>query len=280
MKYLYLDTCALINLAKFKTEKYWFDIDHLLRDGNHTLFLSTTHMYEFSKGRKENDYTAFYLGGLPCVKWIIPPWFIWREEVKGGFNYCLTGRKSEFRLSYDLFFEMYSTINKKYKGLKYYVGQPITPSQVIEFFKHGKIYEETEEVARYCTTIVRKIREESLIWKSWKIALRIQIRGFWPVETEAKLKIKQDDNYLDSMIKVSNLCMPSLTFITELQRIKFGKKERVEANDFIDEFHASYVPYCDALMHDKRACGRVRQMDSEYVVRFAAEPRELLQILS
>ena len=280
MKYLYLDKSALIDLAKFRTEKYWFDIDNLLRDGNHTLFLSTTHMYEFSKGRKENDYTATYLDELPCIKWIIPPWYMWTEEVKGGLNYCLKGMRSSFRFHYDLFFEMYIIVNRKYKNLKYYIGQPITPGKVIDFFKKEKIYKETEEVAKHCTKMVRKIREESLIWKSWKIALRMQIRDFWPIETEAKLKIKQDDSFLDRMIKVSDFCMPSLVFLTKLRREKYSTKEHVEPNDFIDEFHASYAPYCDVLMHDKRACRRIRQTDSEYVKKFAAEPEELLRILS
>jgi len=279
MRYIYLDTSAIVNLGKFKTENPWNKIDNLLRNGKYTLLLSTTHMYEFSKGRKEKDYTAIYLDTLPYIKWVIPPWYIWKEEVKNALNYCINSTKYQFPVFYDLFFTMYTTVNKKHKKLKYYIGQPTTAGQTIDFFKKGEIYKETEEVAEHCTKMVRKIREKALIWQSWKIALRMQIRDFWPTETAADLRITRNDSFLDEMMKVSDFCMPSLFFITQLRRIKWSNKEPIEPNDFIDEFHASYAPYCDAIMHDKATCRRATQTNSEFARKFTNKPEELVKII-
>ncbi|MCK4250417.1 hypothetical protein KAX97_03165 [candidate division WOR-3 bacterium] len=281
MKIVYLDTSAIVDLAKFTKKRYWKKLDDLLRDGNHTLVMSTTHLYEFAKGRKENDYTAMYLDTLlPYIQWIIPPWYIWEEEVKGALYYHNTGGRHEFRRLYDLFFTMYTTVNRKYRRLKYDLRQPTSVAETIEFFKKDKVYLETQEVAEYSAKMVKRIREKAVIWQSWRSTLRFHIRDCWPQETVTGLKIPFEHAFLDGLLGVADLCMPSLVFATKLHRVKYNSSERVEPNDFIDEFHASFVPYCDSIMHDKTTCRRARQTGSEFGARFTSEPEELLEILA
>lgn len=279
MKNLYLDTSAIINLAR--NTKEWQNVDDILHDGRHALSLSTTHLLEFSKGRKTNDYTAIYLDTLPHVNWVIPPWLIWKEEVGNALNYILSGKTISFNYIYDTLFSMLIRTNNKYKKLEHYIGQPIRTSDSIDFFKQDDLFKENEQVCIYSAERVKDIRENAIIWKNLEMVLARKIRDYWPNTTQSGLKIPFVKSYLEKILKCADICLPSLVFTTQLERIKYSKKEHIEPNDFIDEFHSSYAPYFDALiMHDRSACKRIEMTGSVYAKKVAYNPNDLIKMLN
>jgi len=201
MKNLYLDTSAIINLARHTNE--WKSVDDILRNGYHALSLSITHLLEFSKGRKTNDYTAFYLDTLPNVNWVMPPWLIWKEEVSNALNYVLSRNTIAFNYKYDTLFKMLIRTDNKYKKLEHYIRQPIKISDSIDFFKQDDLFKENEQICKYCTEQVQSIRENATIWKNWEMVLRRKIHDNWPNATQSGLNIPFDNSYLDKILKIA-----------------------------------------------------------------------------
>lgn len=279
MKFIYLDTSRIINLARRKNDKYWIDIDNLLHDGNHVLVLSSLHVYEFSRGSMEKDTTACYLDTLPLIRWAIPPWYIWQAEVKGTLDYILTKNRNSINITHNSFFAMCANVNAKYKNLRYSLKQPKTITELLYSFKEDGMYKELDVVPNFGVKVVKDTKENARIWRNWKAVLRQRIHDYWPKTTEHGLQTVFDNSYAERMLAISDEFLPSLTFTTKLERIKFSNNESVEPNDFLDELHASYAPYCDVIMHDMKTCRRALQTGSAYAYKFVAKQEDLLRTL-
>ncbi|MCK4251152.1 hypothetical protein KAX97_06875 [candidate division WOR-3 bacterium] len=290
MKYLYLDTSRLRDLANNCNNKPWDAINQLLRSKKYILVLSLMHLFEFSSRKLSNqDPTANYLDSLDIVKWLPEPYYIFKEECRNAVNYLMCGSKGDLNFFFDSFADLLIVFQDErigneipnvltIHGFKYELSTPRTIPQIIDFLIKIKFYDKFKLQLEKDADFVTQMNKDAALWKNPDNVLKLHIKDYMPERNEAGDVVSKDDSFLDKLLSIADSFMPSLKFANFLERIKFGGM-KVEANDFIDEYHASYTPYCDTVMLDKGTCGRVQQTKSIYVKRIVSEPQDLLKII-
>lgn len=278
MKHVYLDTSRIRYLAHNRNAAFWNDIDCLLRSGNYSLVLSYWHLFEFSRGSLTGDVTAEYLDTLPSIKWAIQNYDMWREEVAAALELILTNKEdNDIQVFKDSFIDILKADEKR--RLQYDLQQ-FTIVRLLEVCKRTRMSAPFDQKLQQDINMIMRLKEDAAVWRDWRTVLRSHIRAYWPEQTRAGLNIEPDDDLIAAVAEAAEDSVPSLTFATQLQRIKFDSSESVEPNDLYDEYHAAYAPYCNAIMHDEDTCRRVEETGSPYASRFASIAREFLRSLS
>lgn len=290
MKYLYLDTSRLRELANNYNNKPWDTINQLLKSNKYVLMLSLTHLFEFSS-RKLNakDPTANYLDSLGNIQWLSDPYRVFKEECRNAVNYLVSGKKYSLNIFFDSFADLLidfqnEQISKKIPnvliihGFKYDLTTPRKIPLIIDFLINIKLFDNFKQQMQKETNFVSQIGKTSALWKNPNYVLRLRIKDHIPERDANNDLVPKDNAFLDKLVSIADNFIPSLKFTNSLERLQFGGM-KMKVSDFMDGFHASYTPYCDAVMLDKGTCERARQTKSIYAKRIVSSPQDLLKII-
>lgn len=294
MKNLYLDTSRLRNLANDYKSEIWAPVDAFLRADRGILIISLAHFYDFTtRVAGIEDATATYLDSLNNLKWVPFPYDVFREELRVATEFALEGVTNSMTLFFDSFNDLlrYS----EYKQLEknriipnvlissaslYDIHQPRTTSELIEYCAKYKVFDAFKKQLKTDATKITQWNKNTAIWQNPKMVLRSYVEAYLPKRTKHGKYVPKNAGFVDKLLDIAEKFMPSLVFTTALQRVKYGYENMlVEANDLVDEFHASFTPYCDVVLLDRGTCSRIKQTTFSYQNKVAEDPRDLFRIL-
>lgn len=248
------------------------------------------HLFEFSARKPDaSDPIAEYLDSLDNIVWMPEPYFVFREEVKSAVDALMYDKAGEVNIVFQSFMDMlvafkHEQLDRNIPNVvtmydfKYDLSQPKTMAEIIESLIKLRFFENFRKELDKAAGVFTKRNKNAAIWQDTNAVLQLSIKDYMPSITSTGDRVPQDDDFLGQLLSIAATSMPSLKFTTEMQRTKFGGMN-VTANDLMDEYHASYTPYCKAAMLDKGTCARAQMTKSAFASRIVARPQELLAIL-
>jgi len=291
MKLVYLDTSKLRNLADGLGDSEWASIDTLIKNHSIKLIISFFHLYDFTQ--KQNivkDAIVEYLDTLDEFLWATSPYDIFVREVECALAFL----EDERKLSVVPFFDNRNAMLKhvwlekleKEKKVPdvttvfadfYDIRGPHSMSAFIDLcIKHNAFLPMKNEFSE-SVEIIERMNRNAAIWLNPDAVLKSHLLAYAP---ENKRNLLDDESFVEQLFGLYDDFMPSLQFSTLLERIKYGNVGMtIEANDLIDEYHASYAPYCDIVMHDGPLCARATQTHSPHATKCVSQPSDFLTLV-
>jgi hypothetical protein len=291
MKLVYLDTSQLRNLADGLDDSEWAIIDTSLKNRSIKLIISFFHLYDFTQ--KQNivkDTIVEYLDSLDDLLWAVSPYDIFVSEVSSaiGFLENRTVRRVDpfFNDRNAMLKSIWLERLEKEKKVPdaatvfadfYDIRGPHTMSAFINLCIERDVFRDLRNEFINSTDMIAKMNKNSAIWGNPEAVLEGHLLAYSPPEYR---EILQNDRRLfERLFGLYDDFMPSLKFSTLLERVKFGNiGMKIEANDLVDEYHASYAPYCDIMMHDGPLCARALQTHSFHAQKCVSQPSEFLAL--
>lgn len=294
MKYLYLDSSRLRELANNSVNITWAPVDSVIRFNEHMLVLSLVHLFDLSYGRlSNNNRIAAYLDSLKNIKWVPFPYDIFKKETHDAAYYLLEGKKESTSIFFDTFrnlvtYRKYYQLKKNIKITNvlmtlesmYDSLRRNAIRDIINRCIRNHIFDNFRRQLKSNTNKIFQINKNTEILTNTDNVLRRHIETYLPEKLKSGTLIPKNVTFLGRLIDLVDEFMPSLKFTTDLLLMNFRLKDTVvEENDFIDDFHASFAPYCDAILLAEGLCDRAKQINSGCASKIVSKPRELLDII-
>jgi hypothetical protein len=234
-----------------------------------------------------------YLNSLGIIKWVSFPYNVFEQETQDAAYYLLEGRLGKTTIMFDTFKDLikyYHVHSLKNTGLVKHilmffegvsdVFRSHTMVECIEYCTKYNTFERFKDQVKTDTLYVNHMQRKTDGLMNIRNALKRRIETYLPKTIHTNKSMLRDTSLLDRLIDLSDEFMPSLKFTTLLQEGNYRPgHRRVGTNDVVNELHASFVPYCDIMLHHGELCARAKQTDSMYAKKMVSNSKDLLNII-
>lgn len=276
MTLIYLDTNHVSDLVRDRGADSVETMRELLLSGELRLGISLAHLIELSDPDfASRDDVGQFLDDC-SLRWATLPPDLFDQEIRAAYVQALLGQSPTVQAFFRSFRNAYEVPR--------HIDTPPNPEILEIVASLDEFRDSVKETTRQAANLDRHLKKNAAVYDNPTEPLEAMIRdrGIGVGRSPGGLHLPAVYPPHKVIDRAGGLDgFPAYYVWHQLHYDRLGDEQfPVEPNDILDEIHACYLPYVDALAVDRRTLGRLRNTNLESVDRAARTLEDTLDIIT